>query len=127
MMTTEQQYQQAYQRLRNMGMSDEAARSELQLQLNFERAQAEAAERAKAKATAPVERRPAEWEIRLADEERRWAAHWNASSDPLRIAQEQAEEQRLVAAITALDQQLLPLQKQRQALADQLARLRFQG
>jgi hypothetical protein len=39
----------------------------------------------------------------------------------------QAEERRIIAAIEALDRQLLPLQQQRAALATALAAVRFQG
>lgn len=126
-MISEQHYQQAYQRLRNMGLSDEVARSELQLQLNFERAQAEAAERAKADATAPAERQPAEWEIRHADGERRWAAHWGSINNPMRIAQEQADDARDQAELAAIDAQLRPLQEQRAIVATRIQRRRFQG
>lgn len=123
-MITEQDIQQKYQRLRNMGLSDEAARSELQLQMGQAQVIAAQAEAQQREAANP---RPAFTFDRAEYIDQMAGAAVMRGLDPLRAAQIQAEEQRLIAAITALDGQLLPLQQQRQALANQLARLRFQG
>jgi hypothetical protein len=123
-MTTQQEYAQRAQYMKNMGFPEAEIQRRLQLQMSAEQAQAAQVEAQQREATNPP---PSHDWSRYDMIDRRNMAMLDRTLDPLRAAQEQAEEQRDQAELAAIDAQLRPLQEQRAVVATRIQRRRFQG
>jgi hypothetical protein len=112
-MTTQQEYAQRAQYMKNMGFPEAEIQRRLQLQMSAEQAQAAQVEAQQREATNPP---PAFSFDRYDEIDRRGMAALNRASDPLRVSQAAAQRARIEA-------QMRPLVEQRDALNRQIAQL----